>query len=62
VGEDKATLEEVYEPFLIRRGLIQRTSRGRIATERAYTHLGYRYTPNPSLPLFDENPDSPALG
>jgi holliday junction DNA helicase RuvB len=62
VGEDKATLEEVYEPFLIQRGLLQRTSRGRIATERAYTHLGYRYTPNPNLPLFDENPDSPALG
>lgn len=42
VGEDRATLEEVYEPFLIQRGLIQRTPRGRIATERAYQHLGYQ--------------------
>lgn len=40
VGEDRATLEEVHEPFLIQRGLIQRTPRGRVATERAYRHLG----------------------
>ncbi|MCA9838424.1 MAG: Holliday junction branch migration DNA helicase RuvB [Trueperaceae bacterium] len=50
VGEDKATLEEVYEPFLIQRGLIKRTSRGRVATERAYTHLGYQ--PDPQSALF----------
>ncbi|MEM7738782.1 MAG: Holliday junction branch migration DNA helicase RuvB [Deinococcota bacterium] len=41
VSEDKATLEEVFEPFLIQRGLLQRTPRGRIATSRAYDHLGY---------------------
>lgn len=41
VSEDRATLEEVYEPFLIQRGFIQRTSRGRIATSAAYEHLGY---------------------
>lgn len=40
VGEDRATLEEVHEPFLIQRGLLQRTPRGRVATERAYRHLG----------------------
>lgn len=40
IGEDRATLEEVYEPFLIQRGLIQRTPRGRTATEAAYGHLG----------------------
>ena len=40
VGEDRATLEEVYEPFLIQRGLLQRTPRGRVATEHAYRHLG----------------------
>ena len=40
VGEDRATLEEVHEPFLIQRGLLRRTSRGRTATERAYSHLG----------------------
>jgi len=40
VHEDPGTLEEVYEPFLIQRGLVLRTPRGRIATERAYAHLG----------------------
>jgi holliday junction DNA helicase RuvB len=40
LGEDRATLEEVHEPFLIQRGLLQRTARGRLATERAYRHLG----------------------
>lgn len=40
VGEDSGTIEEVYEPFLIKEGFIQRTPRGRIATELAYHHLG----------------------
>ena len=40
VGEDSGTLEEVYEPFLIKEGFIQRTPRGRVATELAYQHLG----------------------
>ena len=40
VGEDPGTIEEVYEPFLIMEGYIQRTSRGREATEMAYKHLG----------------------
>ena len=40
VGEESGTIEEVYEPFLIREGLINRTLRGRIATERAYNHFG----------------------
>ena len=40
VGEDTGTIEEVYEPFLIKEGFIQRTPRGRIATELAYKHLG----------------------
>lgn len=40
VGEDAGTIEEVYEPFLIKEGFIQRTPRGRIATELAYRHLG----------------------
>ncbi|TVR85830.1 MAG: Holliday junction branch migration DNA helicase RuvB [Trueperaceae bacterium] len=42
LGEDRATLEEVHEPFLIQRGLLQRTARGRVATDRAYAHLGLR--------------------
>jgi holliday junction DNA helicase RuvB len=40
VAEDLDTVAEVYEPFLIQRGLIQRTARGRVATPRAYEHLG----------------------
>ena len=40
VGEDRATLEEVHEPYLIQQGLIQRTARGRVATELTYRHLG----------------------
>lgn len=40
VGEDTGTIEEVYEPFLIKEGFIQRTQRGRIATQSAYEHLG----------------------
>ena len=40
VGEESGTLEEVYEPFLIMEGYLQRTPRGRLCTERAYRHLG----------------------
>jgi Holliday junction DNA helicase RuvB len=40
VGEDSGTIEEVYEPFLIQEGYIQRTARGREATHLAYSHLG----------------------
>ncbi len=40
VGEEAGTIEEVHEPFLIMEGFIQRTSRGRIAMEKAYQHLG----------------------
>lgn len=41
VGEDQGSVEEVYEPFLIKEGFIQRTPRGRIATDQAYAHLGF---------------------
>ena len=40
LGEDKGTLEDVLEPFLIQKGMIQRTTRGRVATSLAYLHLG----------------------
>ena len=40
ISEDAGTLEEVYEPFLIKEGFILRTQRGRVATELAYRHLG----------------------
>jgi holliday junction DNA helicase RuvB len=40
VGEESDTIEDVYEPYLLQRGLIERTPRGRAATRRAYSHLG----------------------
>lgn len=40
IGEDAGTVEEVYEPFLIKEGFIRRTPRGREVTELAYKHLG----------------------
>ena len=40
VGEDAGTLEEVYEPYLLRIDFIQRTARGRVATRHAYEHFG----------------------
>ena len=50
VGEDQGTLEEVYEPFLIKEGFIIRTPRGREATGLAYSHLGYdKGTPEENL-------------
>jgi Holliday junction DNA helicase RuvB len=53
VGEEPGTIEEVYEPFLIQEGFINRTARGREATERAYTHLGKR-PPAIQNTLFDQ--------
>jgi Holliday junction DNA helicase RuvB len=41
VGEDANTIEEVYEPFLVQNGFVQRTPRGRMATPHAYRHFGY---------------------
>ncbi len=41
IGEDASTLEEVYEPFLVQQGFLQRTPRGRVATPMAYRHFGY---------------------
>jgi holliday junction ATP-dependent DNA helicase ruvB len=40
LGEDKRTIEEVYEPYLVKIGFIKRTQRGRIVTEHGYRHLG----------------------
>ena len=40
IGEDSGTIEDVYEPYLLQHGFLSRTPRGRVATERAYGHLG----------------------
>ncbi|MCB0348875.1 MAG: Holliday junction branch migration DNA helicase RuvB [Bdellovibrionales bacterium] len=42
LSEDRGTLEEVYEPFLLQEGFIQKTPRGRVATDVAYSHLGIK--------------------
>ena len=44
ISEDSVTLEDVYEPYLLKQGFIQRTPRGRIATELAYQHLGIPFS------------------
>ena len=51
VGEDPGTIEEVYEPFLIKEGFIKRTPRGREATELAYKHLGKSRSGETELPF-----------
>ena len=40
LGEDRRTIEEVYEPYLVKIGFIKRTPRGRVVTELGYNHLG----------------------
>ena len=52
IGEDAQTIEDVYEPFLIKEGFIQRTPRGRIAENRAFDYLGIKKTENQQT-LFD---------
>jgi len=58
VGEERGTIEDVLEPYLIQQGFIMRTSRGRVATKNAYLHMGLKppATGQPGeLPLFDED-------
>lgn len=52
VGEESGTIEEVYEPFLIKEGFLKRTPRGREATEHAYRHLGKEFRIDKTGTLF----------
>jgi Holliday junction DNA helicase RuvB len=53
IGEDATTIEEVYEPFLVQHGFLQRTPRGRMATAQAYRHFGFTpRTPSEQETLF----------
>ena len=52
LAADAATLEEVYEPFLIKEGFLKRTPRGREATELAYAHLGFAKPGSDGASLF----------
>jgi Holliday junction DNA helicase RuvB len=59
LGEPRDTIEDVYEPYLLQQGYLGRTPRGRIATKRAYEHLGVplvsqAVSTDPQKPLFDE--------
>ena len=49
LGEERDTLEDVYEPYLIQEGLIQRTPRGRVATQSGYRHLGLSWAERQTL-------------
>ena len=42
IGEEQTTIEDVYEPYLLQMGLLKRTNRGRVATDKAYLHLGIK--------------------
>ena len=58
IGEERGTIEDVLEPYLIQQGFMMRTARGRVATANAYRHFGL--TPpagesSPGLPLFDQD-------
>ena len=59
VGEEPETVEDVYEPYLLKQGLLQRTPRGRVATAAAFAHLGLQAPgpaggPPPGASLFAE--------
>jgi len=55
LGEDQGTLEDIYEPYLLQSGFLQRTPRGRVATGRARRHLGYPEAGGDSGSLFAED-------
>ena len=52
LGEPRDTLEDVYEPYLVQQGFVARTARGRIATEKAFDHLGMESSPAKQAKLF----------
>lgn len=53
IGEDKGTIEEVYEPYLIQEGFLQRTPKGRVVTQKAFDYLGLKPSAN-TRNLFDQ--------
>ena len=54
LGEDIRTIEDVIEPYLLQSGFLKRTQRGRVATRKAYEHLGIRYNNNGQIGLFEQ--------
>lgn len=59
ISEASATIMDVYEPYLLQLGFLERTPRGRIATRHAYDHMGIPYINSPSS--FNSGPDQPSL-
>lgn len=57
-GEDAGTIEEVYEPYLLQIGMLQRTPRGRIASDLAYAHLGLKPPTPPGPPTLEFDPSN----
>jgi Holliday junction DNA helicase RuvB len=55
LGEDRGTLEDINEPYLLQIGLLQRTPRGRVATAAAFRHLGLAAPPPAAGSLFDDD-------
>lgn len=55
LSEEKDTISEVYEPFLLKKGFIQRTQQGRVATERAYRHMGITLPAQQALGLLSDD-------
>jgi Holliday junction DNA helicase RuvB len=53
LGEDRGSLEDINEPYLLQSGLLQRTPRGRVVTARAYRHLGLEAA-SATGPLFED--------
>ncbi len=51
ISEERQTIEDVYEPYLIQEGFLKRTAQGRLATDKAYNHLGIAHPQNKPLPL-----------
>jgi Holliday junction DNA helicase RuvB len=58
IGEERGTLEDVIEPYLIQQGYVMRTARGRVVTKNAYAHFGLAppVRSHEALPLFDAGP------
>ena len=57
IGEERGTIEDVLEPYLIQQGFMMRTARGRVATKNAYLHFGLKAPPAPGteeLPFDDD--------
>ena len=57
LGEERGTLEDVIEPFLIQQGFLVRTARGRMVTRASYLHFGFKPPERPAagtMPLFED--------